>query len=184
MNRNCKIHDFVKYYNRVYRCKNCGLLELADYFLSDIRIKHYDSFIDGACYVWHPEYMQASQIVQFDIKFGDCPIVNVSFSGNALTIQNSINGSRDGWMRFPEGFFDERHKVLTDQQVKRIRACLEGLHFEEWRTPEYVFKNASACGFCVNEAFSCTFPDGKKFVCDLPETPEFEKLVSLIKELI
>ena len=151
---NCKIHDFYPSHNRVYRCKQCGLLELADYFLSDIRIKHYGSFIDGACYVWHPEYMQVSQIEKFSIRFGDCSIVNVSFSGNTLTIQNSINGSRDGWMTFPEGFFDERHKVLTDQQVKRIRSCLEGLHFEEWRTPEFVFKNAGADGFCINEVFS------------------------------
>lgn len=184
MNTNCKIHDFSQHHNRVYRCKQCGLLELADYFLSDLKMKHYGSFVDGTSWVWHPKIMQASQIEKFTIGFGDCPIVNISFFGNTLTIRNSINGSRDGWMSFPEGFFDEKQKVLTEQQIKMIRSCLEELRFAQWHTPLYVFKNVGAPGFCINAYFRCTFPDGREFVCEEPKAPDFDKLVSLMKKLI
>lgn len=184
MDMNCKIHDFCGHHPRVYRCKQCGLLELTDYFLGDLKAKHYGSFIDGASYVWHPEIMQASQIEKFAIGFGDRPIVNILFSGNQLIIHNTINGSRDGWMSFPEGFFDEKSRELNNEQIQSIRACLEALHFEQWHTPQYVFRNAGACGFCINAYFRCTFPDGKEFVCEEPKSPDFGKLVSLMKELI
>lgn len=181
---NCKMHDFYQHHSRVYRCKQCGLLELTDYFLGNLRIKHCGSFIDGASWVWHPEIMQASQIEKFVIGFGDCPIVNISFFGDTLTIHNTINGSRDGWMSFPDGFFDEKIQRLNGKQIKRLRSCLEELRFEQWHTPQYVFNNAGAAGFCINAYFRCTFPDGKEFVCEEPKSPDFDKLVSLMKELI
>lgn len=184
MNMNCKIHDFYQHHFRVYRCKQCGLLELTDYFLGDLKIKHYGSFIDGASYVWHPEWMQVSQMEEFAVSFGDRPIVNVTFNGKSLKIHNSINGSRDGWMTFPEGYFDERQKNLTEQQIKDLWTCLESVRFEEWNTPEYVFENAGADGFCINEGFSCSFRNGKKFICEEPGNPDFEHLVLLIQTLI
>ena len=69
MNMNCKMHDFYQHHSRVYRCKQCGLLELTDYFLGDLKIKHSGSFIDGVSYVRHPEIMQSSQIEKFAIGF-------------------------------------------------------------------------------------------------------------------
>lgn len=184
MNMNCRIHDFTKHHNRVYRCKQCGLLELADYYLSDIRIKHYASFIEGECYAWHPELMQVSQMEKFAISFGDRPIVSVTFNGTSLKIQYLINGSRDGWMSFPEGYFEEKEKNLTPQQIKDLWACLESIHFEEWLTPEYVFENAGCDGFCVNESFSCSFQNGIKFICEDPCNRDFDNLVLLIQMLI
>jgi len=80
--------------------------------------------------------------------------------------------------------FDEKSKELNGEQIKRIRSCLEELRFEQWHTPQYVFKNAGADGFWIHAYFRCTFPDGKAFVCEEPKAPDFDKLVSLMKELI
>lgn len=135
------------------------------------------------CYVWDSKLMKISQISKFNVRYGDLPIVHVDFNGDELIIYNRINGSRDGWMSFPEGFFDEKKVKLTNQDINNIKDYFNLLNFSSWKTQEYIIKNIvnRPAGFFINESFSCEFFNGVKFYCAYPPKEDFNKLIKFLK---
>lgn len=151
-------------------CTNCS-------FESLIRIEK------ESPYMWDDVNMNVEDIESFDVTFGDSPIVNLFFDNDKLTVFNRINGSRDGYMSFPDDFFDEKMVMLTNDQKKVIYDYIKKIDFSKWKTEDNVIKNyeEGACGFCINNSLTITFKNGKCFKCYEPEVKEFNQLVVFLK---
>lgn len=134
-------------------------------------------------YMWDDVNMNVEDIESFDVTFGDSPIVNLFFDNDKLTVFNRINGSRDGYMSFPDDFFDEKMVMLTNDQKKVIYDYIKKIDFSKWKTEDNVIKNyeEGACGFCINNSLTITFKNGKCFKCYEPEVKEFNQLVVFLK---
>lgn len=143
-----------------------------------------DLFKFGRSYTWDKYGMHISDIVGFEITYGNLPIVTVKYDIASLKIKNSINGSRDGWMEFPDGYFDEKTIMLSNQERNIISNCLNSLDMETFTTDPDVFGKIGACGFCIDEEFTCKFSNGQSFRCILPKCDGFKFLVSTIKGII
>ena len=113
-------------------------------------------------YLW-PEGHEAKDIEDFTISSGNFPIREYHFRSNEITGRNRINGSRDGWMTFPQGFFNGRTVMLKGDDVSTVWEILTSIDFQTWITERRVFDLIGSEGFCISEAFSCTFIDGKEF---------------------
>ena len=113
-------------------------------------------------YLW-PEGHGAQDIADFTISSGNFPIREYHFKGSEITGRNRINGSRDGWMTFPQGFFDGRTVSLKMDDISVIRDLLNRINFHTWNTERCVLDLIGSEGFCITEAFSCKFTDGKEF---------------------
>ena len=188
-------HNFVQINEHtagtMYKCDKCGLetYELTlpktkSVFFETIYEKYFGSYIGGVSHVWDYPNMRAEDIVSFSVEFGNCPIVNVRYDGSVIKVNNSINGSRDGWMSFPEGYFDENTINLSDEDKCKLKECLKTLKFDLFITDPEIFRCFGSDGFCVNEKFSCVFSNGRGFECLFPETEEFTKLVSVVKDVL
>lgn len=136
------------------------------------------------CYTWDKYSMHISDIVSFKITYGDLPIVTVKYDMASLRIKNSINGSRDGWMAFPDGYFDEKTITLSNQERNIILNCLNSLDMDTFTTDPDVFGKIGACGFCINKEFSCEFSNGRSFRCILPKCDGFKFLVSTMNRIV
>ncbi len=128
--------------------------------------------------------MRSEDIMWFEITFGDRPIVTVKCNGRMMKVKYLINGSRDGWMSFPEGYFDEKTIVLTDEDKSRLRDCLLSLDFALFKTSRDLFRNFGAVGFCISKKFICRFSDGKAFECLFPDYDGFNRLVEIVKSIV
>lgn len=135
-------------------------------------------------YIWNSVYMNTENIRDFTASFGDCPIVHISFDGEKLTVYNRINGSKDGWMRFSDDFFDNKIVNLTDEQKNEISEYIKAIDFSNWETEDYIRENyeMGACGFCINNSFTCTFNNGEYFKCYEPKYEAFNQLVDFLKK--
>lgn len=134
----------------------------------------------SAPYRWDSACMDAKDITWFSLSFGDLPILNIDFDGTRLTTQRFINGSRDGWMSFPKGYFDKEEHALSADEIERLRAVLASTDFSVFSTSEHTLRSMYGVGFCASEKFSCEFSNGVCFQCLLPETEEFRKLVDRV----
>lgn len=145
-----------------------------------------NGYINGVYFKWDNAIMEASQITDFSISYGDCPIVNVKYSNNKLTVFNRINGSRDGWMTFPEGYFDEKIIEITEVENSELFNLIKSFNFLNWKSPDYALKNYidMATGFCVHNSFGCSFVNGECFECIEPSDAEFKKLVKFLEKLL
>lgn len=142
------------------------------------------SNIDLSNYVWNSAVMQIPNLMGFVVSFGDLPIVHIEFKRDqqTLTAYNRINGSRDGWMTFPEGFFDHRVVDLTDVQTTSILNFLQTIHFGGWKTEKSILQNyvSGAAGFCIRNSFFCVFNNLATFSCLEPSTKDFYSLVDFL----
>ena len=127
---------------------------------------------------------KVSEIKKMVISWGDLPIYHIQLEGNLLKLYRKINGSRDGWMSFPEGYFDEVKKEITNQERQALFQYLETIDFALWKTEERTIQNIEqgACGFCVSESFGCDFDNGTSFYCANPPHPYFNELVKYFKQ--
>lgn len=134
-------------------------------------------------YQWINQLMDKSQITKFSITYGDLPIIHIDFDGDKLIKYNRINGSRDGWMNFPEDFFDKKSVELTDQQICSIKNLIISIDFVNWATDDYIISNIIEMppGFCVRDSFSCEFANGEEFYCAYPPREDFNKLIEFLK---
>lgn len=139
---------------------------------------------DKSPYIWNSAYMNTANISEFTVSFGDCPIVHISFDGEKLTIYNRINGSRDGYIAFPDDFFDNKLVDLTDNQRSTIKEYLKSIDFSAWKTEDLICENYEngADGFCINNSFTCKFNNGESFKCYGPEYEAFWKFVDFLRE--
>lgn len=139
---------------------------------------------DKSPYIWNSAYMNTANISEFTVSFGDCPIVHISFDGEKLTIYNRINGSRDGYIAFPDDFFDNKLVDLTDNQRSTIKEYLKSIDFSAWKTEDLICENYEngADGFCINNSFTCKFNNGESFKCYEPEYEAFWKFVDFLRE--
>lgn len=168
----------------LYRCDKCGLEAHAPMFSGMIFKEYFGSYIGGISHKWIPSDMRAEEIVNFAVSFGDLPIVTVRYDGNMMKIKKSINGSRDGWMSFPEGYFDERTIKLSDEDKNKLHDCLRSLKFDSFTTSPDLFQNFMAPGFCIGDSFLCLFSNGKGFECLSPCCDGFNTLVEVVKSII
>lgn len=134
-------------------------------------------------YMWDDVKMNVEDIMHFDVSFGDFPIVNILFNRDKLIVFNRINGSRDGYMSFPDDFFDEKTVLLTNDEKKAIYDYIKKIDFSTWKTEDNVIKNyeEGACGFCINNSLTIAFKNGKCFICYEPKVKEFNQLVDFLK---
>ena len=168
----------------LYRCDKCGLEAHAPMFSGMIFKEYFGSYIGGISHKWIPSDMRAEEIVSFAISFGDLPIVTVRYDGNLMKIKTSINGSRDGWMSFPEGYFDERTIKLSAEDKNKLHGCLRSLDFDSFTTSPDLFRNFGAAGFCISNRFLCHFSNSKGFECLSPRCDGFNTLVEVVKSII
>lgn len=161
-------HFFDK--NKYESCPHCENAEIEE---------------DKTLYQWDNQLMDKSQIIKFCISYGDFPIKCIDFYGIGLKKYNRINGSRDGWMNFPDEFFDEKIFGLYDEKIDEIKKFITSIDIENWETDDYIISNIkdNPPGFCVNDSFSCEFANGTKFYCAYPPREEFNKLIDFLEEI-
>ena len=105
-----------------HKCVKCGLsVDGPDSLLHE---EYFGSYINGISHKWDSSDMQAKDIVNIKISFGNLPIVNVTYDGFLMKVKNKINGSRDGGRPFPDGFFDEKLIKLSEQDINELNECL------------------------------------------------------------
>lgn len=168
----------------LYRCDKCGLEAHAPMLSGMIFKEYFGSYVGGISHKWDSSDMRAEDIVSFTLSFGDLPIVMVKYDGSVMKVKNSINGSRDGWMSFPEGFFDEKTIKLSDEDKNRLHDCLRSLNFDLFATSPDLFRNFGAAGFGISNKFLCRFSNGKGFACISPRCDDFNILVEVVKSII
>lgn len=167
-----------------YRCKKCGL---TDYSYStidnDFLLKYWGSSVGKTSYVWQ-QWMNSAQITHFEMSSGDYPIERIAFDGQRIVRNWRINGSRDGWMSFPDGFFDDRVTYLASTQSDQIMHALQQVPFCTWQTEKRVMELLFCPGFTYNASFNCVFESGEKFIFIGNRQPEgFGELVQTIEQV-
>lgn len=176
-------HDFVRYDEItggiIHKCKKCGL-KAVDPILpgGEFNRAFWGSFVDGSSFVWHKDCMDVSKIVKILLSFGDYPIRNITYENKKIIYKNSINGSRDGWMSHPKGFFDQHTLCLNKEQGEALHRALSDANINLWATEPHVFNNIGACGFCLHTTFMCVFENGRSFVCYSPYKYEGFKIIT------
>ena len=137
---------------------------------------------DPLRYVWGNKKVNA--IRKVIISWGDLPIYHIKVENDTVSLYRKINFSRDGWMRFPEGYFDEKKKLLDAENKRKLFKYLDSIDFTKWTTDETTIVNIEigAYGFCVNESFSCVFEDDTTFYCATPPRRQFKKMVKFFKK--
>ena len=132
-------------------------------------------------YIWGDK--RIDRIKNISLSWGDLPIYHIDIENDTVSLYRRINGSRDGWMTFPDGYFDEKKKPLELEEKKMLFQFLETVDFTKWTTDEKTIFNIEnmACGFCVKESFSCILDDGTTFYCATPPQKQFNELVDYFK---
>ena len=140
-----------------------------------------DAKIDLSRYVWGDR--QVNRIKNVSLSWGDLPIYHIDIGNGTVSLYRRINGSRDGWMTFPDGYFDEKKKPLDPEEERKLLQFLETIDLAKWTTDETIIFNIEnmACGFCVTESFSCVFGDNTTFYCATPPQNQFKKLIEYFK---
>lgn len=171
-------HNFVLSHTG-FVCINCGLKLPWD---AQHISKYMGSYFGNVTYQWTPG-MDEKKIVSISVSAGDRPVFEASCDFTNLYIRNCLKGSRDGWMQphYPEDYFKSREIKLNSRDIQELRRFLESCDWSEWKTPIHYVENHDAPGFSVSRRFQCTFSDGKQFACLAPETPEFDSLLSRIR---
>lgn len=168
----------------LYKCEKCGLEVFVSMFSGEIFKEYFGSYFGGISHKWNSSDMRAEDIVGFDISFGDCPIVTVRYNGVAMKVKNSIDGSRDGWMSFPKGYFDEKTIKLSHKDKNKLYECLRLLDFDSFTTLPDLFLDFGAAGFCIRNRFLCRFSNGRGFECLSPCCDSFNALIEVVKSVI
>ncbi len=137
---------------------------------------------DNEFFCWKQEDMNVNEITKFVISFGNCPIKHIEYENGVLTFYNRINGSRDGWMTFPEGFFDKKTKQLSTAEINIIFSILQSIDFSEWKTNPDILDKLGCHGFCLYETFKCCFKNGKTFISYNPGE-SFKILIETLKNV-
>ena len=173
-------HDFVRPYPLT--CRKCGLTLQWD---SDSIGKYMGSYFENVSYQW-TRFMDKNDIVSFRVSAGDRPVFEASCDFTHLRIRNCLNGSRDGWMQsqYPSDYFEPRDLPLRKEDIQQLQTLFKNINFSAWATPVHYVENHDAPGFFVNKCFRCTFADGKQFVCLDPDNTEFQRFVSIIREMV
>ncbi len=155
-------------------CPSCG---------SKTNVKTNEPEVDRKGYVWDSSCMNFSEIASFHIEWGDLPIINISYDGDNLTLYNRINGSRDGGIQYPDGFFDEKKIELNDEQKIKIQEFLSAFDFTDWKTDDRTISMLKfpPPGFCITKAFSCKFENSIDFYCANPPEEQYDILVDFFK---
>ena len=136
---------------------------------------------DPSRYVWGDK--KVNRIKNVSLSWGNLPIYHIDIENDIVSLYRRINGSRDGWMSFPEGYFDEKNKPFDVEEKRKLFQFLETIDFTKWNTNETTIYNIEnmACGFCVTESFSCVFDDDTTFYCATPPQSQFKELVEYFK---
>lgn len=169
-------YEYDQNYNGGYHvCEKCGRIKYES--------EETEVLDNKSPYIWNSLSMNTDNIDRLQVSFGNFPIVSISYDGEKLIVYNRINGSRDGWMSFPNGFFDDKIVNLTVEQKASIIEHIKKIDFSTWRTEYYIRENyeRGATGFCINNSFAVTFKNGEFFKCYEPKYDEFEQLVGFLK---
>lgn len=146
----------------------------------DAKIAHQKDY-NFSKYIWGDK--QVNRIKNANLSWGDLPIYHIAVGKDTVSLYRTINGNRDGWMKFPDGYFDKKTRTLDEEEKKKLFLFLERIDFSTWKTSETTISNIDhhACGFCVKESFYCEFEDGTTFYCATPPQDQFEKMVDYFK---
>lgn len=134
-------------------------------------------------YIWNDSIMKTKDITEFSLSFGSCPNINISFDGKKLIYCNRINPRDVPHTTCSAGFFDDKIVNLTDKQQGDIRDYIKKIDFRSWRTEKQILENyeMGACGFFIDNSFTCIFKNGVCFKCYGPNFKAFDKLCIFIK---
>lgn len=164
-------------------CPHCNRRTLIHTCGSDYCTSCGFEMVNFSPYIWNSLNMNIEDLKSFEISFGNCPIFHISYDGEKLTVYNRHN-PRDGWMSFPDGFFDDKIVNLTDEQKARIIDFIKTINFEVWKTEDYIRKNyeMSPVGFYISNSLIVTFKNDKCFKCFEPKYKEFDELIEFLKK--
>ena len=181
-------HDFARFDEItggiIYKCKKCGLIVVDPVLSGEFDKAFLGSFIGGRSFIWHPDCMNVAKITKISLSFGNYPIRNIIYKRDEITYKNSINGSRDGWMSHPKGFFDKHTLRLRKEQTEALKNALSAANIDTWKTDPHIFSNIGACGFCLHSTFECVFENGRAFVCYSPNRFDgFHELTNILSKI-
>ncbi len=129
------------------------------------------------------DYSTKGKITEFSISSVDLLVTHYEYQAGTLKGYNRINGSRDGHMQFPGGFFDDVVVTLDRQQEDAIQEFLGTVQLSDWKTDYGIVEKFGCAGFCIASSFSCKFDDGSEFVyySSGKNPDEFNKLIQFLK---
>ena len=170
-----------------YKCRKCGL-EAAQFNLSyEFDVAFLGSYVDNYTYKWKPEEMDTSKVVKIQVTFGDYPIRNIEYDSEKRRIRyrNTINGSRDGGLRHPDGFFEPHEFQITPAQKEQLFDTLKEVNFCNWETDASTIKNMNvgACGFCIHNSIRLLFENGRSFICYNCGGNDFNKITATLMKI-
>lgn len=188
-------HDFTRIYESddgiTYKCRECGLEATQLKCSPDFELDFMGSYIDNCSYKWKSEDMDASKVVKFKISFGDYPIHNIEYIGRfigeeyGIRLKNTIDGSRDGGLRHPDGLFDPLFIVIPAVLNEKLFDTIKKVDFSHWKTSERTIENmrVGVCGFCVHDEIRLLFENGRNFVCYDCSDNGFNEITAVLKDI-
>lgn len=164
-------------------CPNCNRKTLKHTLYADYCTSCNVEVTNILPYIWNDSVMKTEDITKFSLSFGSCPNINISFDGEKLIYCNRINPRDVLYTTCSDGFFDDKIVNLTDKQQGDIRDYIKKIDFRSWRTEKQIIENyeMGACGFFIDNSFTCIFKNGVCFKCYGSNFKAFDKLCIFIK---
>lgn len=188
---NADSHDFTRIDEFTggikYKCRNCGLEAIRFNCSYEFDLAFLGSYVDNCSYKWHSDEMNTSKVVKIQVSFGDYPIRNIEYDSEkgSVSYKNNINGSRDGGLRHPVGFFEPHISQIADTQRKKLFDTLKTVDITNWETDVSTIKNmrVGSCGFCAHSSIRMRFENGRSFVCYSCGGDDFNKITAALMEI-
>lgn len=170
-----------------YKCRNCGLEAVRFNCSYEFDLAFLGSYVDNCSYKWHSDEMDTSKVVKIQVSFGDYPIRNIEYDSEkgSIRYKNTINGSRDGGLRHPNGFFEPHISQPSDAQGKKLLDTLKTVDFTNWGTDISTIKNmrVGSCGFCIHSSIRMLFENGRSFIAYCCAGDDFNKITATLMEM-
>ncbi|MGI6634457.1 MAG: double zinc ribbon domain-containing protein [Christensenellales bacterium] len=173
----------------VYKCERCGHIDFNegnhDRMNRKLNQKYWGSIIDSTTFFWK-EDMNPSDITELKLSYHDYPVIEYIYRGNSLIAHNRIK-PRDGGQYFPPSFFDDKVKMLSDEERCLMMTILQQIPFESWHTDIETLDLMDCIGFSLERSFSCTLSNGLEFVywgCSSEKVPPgFDAMVKTLSSM-
>ncbi|MBQ9166309.1 MAG: zinc ribbon domain-containing protein [Oscillospiraceae bacterium] len=118
------------------------------------------------------------RVTDLTVSYGGYCGRKIVFNGTSLRFRN-IASPLMVYEKFPKGFFEERVRVLTPVEAKKLARKLCTVDVSTWKSDEHIkFLNDSM----IHTNFWCRYSDGWEFRYESAEQPpeSFKKLVSML----
>lgn len=118
------------------------------------------------------------RVTDLTVTYGGYCGRKIIFNGTSLRFRN-VASPLMAYEKFPEGFFEERVRVLTPVEAKKLARKLCEVDVSAWKSDEHI---QFLGGSMIHTHFWCRYSDGWEFRYESGEQPpeSFKKLVSML----